>query len=259
MPKFTDAELVDLIETYRASHVSDTWILDKILADILIRQPNEEVDFFGPSAGSQAFRRYVAPEPIVRRAETIAQRGLGTSGRVINTPSNRFGTPDPAFVPNAAPTDDADHAARRLLAREIVERRRPALDMLAPYDGPVTTYATPCCDCWTRDRGMPHIVGSCTHEKCREHAGNERGFNVCRPEVGMPATFGIGSNSYEAIISWVSPSGSRLRFTRNAKNLEDAQLIGKGESATRQADGKYRPRSGYLALGRALYHRDPSL
>ena len=73
------------------------------------------------------------------------------------------------------------------------------------------------------------------------------------PLVGMPCTYSIGSDSYSAVVTWVSPSAHQIRV----KTEHDRT----GELFTRRADGRYRAArsgAGYITFLRAETHLDPS-
>lgn len=84
------------------------------------------------------------------------------------------------------------------------------------------------------------------------------------PTVGLPCTYGIGSDSYGMVITFVSPTGHIVKAVHLNKDddLTSFPPGAEGLEFTRRRNGRYMLKGnatyGYLSLGQANTYRDPS-
>lgn len=89
-----------------------------------------------------------------------------------------------------------------------------------------------------------------------------------KPEVGMPATIGIGSDSYPAVVIKVTPKTVTIQHVEVGKNRrqwpdQDFEVFldrptGKIERFWMNKYGQYANGSCRLFVGRASFYQDPS-
>lgn len=90
-------------------------------------------------------------------------------------------------------------------------------------------------------------------------------MKLVRPEVGSPATYRIGSDSYPMTVTEISPAGHQIALRRDEESRASKHLTipaaGTEQLATfRMSEGVYRPKGskcGLYTFGRRESYRDP--